>query len=186
MILLVIAATMPAVLVGLPIKMFAEGWLEHSLLAGLLLPVTGIVLLAAAQWRNGNRNYPQMTWRQALIIGCTQAVAILPGLSRSGLTISAGMYLGLAPSASAAFSFLLAIPTIGGAGLLESVSALRSGGFSTPWPMLVTGMALSFVVGLGALWVLDHLLRRGRAQYFAYWCIPVGLTFIAGKLLAWW
>lgn len=181
-----VVATLPAVLVGVPIKMFAEGVLEHALLAGLLLPVTGVVLLAAARFGHGGRAYTELSWSQALLIGCSQAFAVLPGLSRSGLTISTGMYLGLAPTAAGAFSFLMAIPAIAGAGLLESISALRSGGFETAWQLLVAGMVLSFVVGLASIWVLDHMLRRRQAQYFAYWCIPVGLLFAAGKILEVW
>lgn len=179
-------ATMPAVLVGLPIKLWAEGVLESGLVAGLLLPVTGLVLLLAARFRTATGAYQTLGWGRAVLIGCSQAAAILPGLSRSGLTIAAGMSLGLAPGSAATFSFLLAIPAIGGAGLLEAITVYRHGGLTTPWPMLAAGLLLSFAVGLVSLWLLEHLLQRGRAQYFAYWVIPVGLIYSTGKLTQLW
>src|SRR5690606_37621325 len=97
---LLIVATIPAVLVGFPLKMYAEGWLESSLLAGCLLPVTGVILLVAGRFADWPTNYPELSWWRALGIGLSQALAILPGLSRSGTTISAGMCLGLAPGAA--------------------------------------------------------------------------------------
>jgi undecaprenyl-diphosphatase len=183
---LLVVATLPAVVVGFSVKRYAtSAILENPLLAGCLLPVTGLILLWGARYRGSQGEYRELTYRRALWIGLSQAGAILPGLSRSGLTISMGLRVGLAPSAAATFSFLLAIPVIAGAGLLEAVSMIRKEEMTTPWPILLAGMVVSFVVGVASLWALDHLLQRGRVQWFAIWVIPVGILFVAAKLAGW-
>jgi len=101
-----------------------------------------------------------------------QALAILPGISRSGSTISAGLLLGVKPSVAAEFSFLLAVPAIGGAALLsfDDLMALP--------PDLVgqymVGLAVSFLVALGAVHLVLESIRRGKFEYFAYYCFAAG------------
>jgi len=179
---LLVVATIPAVIVGLPAKLFAERWLENPLLAGIFLIVTGIVLLVAARGGRGLADYPALTYRQATLIGMAQAAAILPGLSRSGCTISTGLRIGLSPSAAATFSFLMAIPVIGGACLLESAKLLRAGGLAMPLGHLAIGVVVSFVVGLVSLAWLVRWLERGRFALFAWWCIPLGLAVLVWQL----
>jgi undecaprenyl-diphosphatase len=183
---LLIVGTLPAVIVGLGVEVYAsEAVLENPLLAGCLLPVTGLTLLFGARYRSSRGDYNQMFYRRALWIGLSQAAAIFPGLSRSGLTISMGLRVGLSPSAAATFSFLLAIPVIAGGGLLKAISMVRKGDMTTPLHLLLAGMLVSFVVGVAALWMLDHMLRRGRVQYFALWVIPVGILYVTAKLAGW-
>lgn len=185
-----IAATIPAVILGLGMKASgADAALSSPLLAGCLLPVTGAILIWAGRHGGGAAGCEELTYRQAVVIGLSQALAILPGLSRSGTTISAGLRLGLTPVAAATFSFLMAIPVIGGACFLEIVSlakdAADSGAFSD-WEHLQTlmiGAAIAFTVGLASLWLLVRWLERGRFQYFAWWCIPVGCAVVIWQLL---
>jgi undecaprenyl-diphosphatase len=121
---LLVIGTVPAVGVGIPIKLFASDTiLSNPLLAGVCLIITGGLLAWIGRMPRGEQPYQQLTYRAALGIGLSQAAAIMPGLSRSGTTISIGMRLGLAPTAAATFSFLLAIPAIGGACVLEIGSA---------------------------------------------------------------
>jgi len=121
---LLVIGTLPAVIAGVPIKLFASDTiLSNPLLAGICLIITGGLLAWMGKMPRGQRPYQQLTYRAALGIGLSQAAAIMPGLSRSGTTISIGMRLGLAPTAAATFSFLLAIPAIGGACVLEIGSA---------------------------------------------------------------
>jgi undecaprenyl-diphosphatase len=173
---LLIIGTIPAVVIGLTIKFAFEQLVESALLAGLMLPVTGLILLWAMHGMKGQREYAELTDREALWIGLSQAAAILPGLSRSGTTISAGLQLGLKPEAAATFSFLLAIPAIAGAGLLTTISLARKTGLITPWPYLVVGGVVSFIVGLFALYWLINWLERGKLRLFAWWCIPLGIA----------
>jgi len=173
---LIVLGTLPVVFIGLPLKLWADHWLENPFLAGCLLPVTGLILIWASRQQTGTDTYQQLGWWQAIVIGTSQAFAVLPGLSRSGTTISAGLKLGLTAESAATFSFLLAIPAIGGAGVLETAKLLKGAEMSTPWPLLLMGMGVSFIVGLVSLSWLVRWLEHGKLQYFAYWCIPVGIA----------
>lgn len=186
---LLAVGTIPAVAFGIPIKKYgSEVILENPLLAGCMLPMTGLLLLWAARYKRDKpfQEYQQLSYGKTLLIGLSQAFAILPGISRSGSTISTGLRLGLSPASAATFSFLLAIPVIGGAGLLEMVSLLRDkspeGGTQTPLVYLAIGAAFSFAVGLVALNWLVKWLEKGRLQLFAWWCIPLGVAVIAWQL----
>ena len=175
---LLLAATVPAVGVGLPAKLYGEALLGSAPLTGLCLILTGVVLLVARSTAPGTRHYRELGLVEAVAIGLSQAAAILPGLSRSGCTITTGLRLGLSPISSATFSFLMAIPVIAGACLVESVTIWKEGGISTPVSYLLVGVGISFVVGLGALWWLVRWLERGRFALFAWWCIPLGIVVL--------
>lgn len=175
---LLIVATVPAVIIGLPFKLYAERWLTDPMLAGIFLVVTGEVLLLAERGSRGNAEYSQLSYSQAVLIGFAQAAAILPGLSRSGCTITTGLRLGLQPQAAATFSFLMAIPVIGGACVLELAKIVRAGHLETPVAHLAAGVLISFVVGIAALWWLVRWLERGRFAFFAWWCIPLGIAVV--------
>jgi len=176
-------ATIPAVLVGVPIKKLAEeSVLANPLLAGCLLVVTGVILLVATRLPEGKLEYREISYRQAFVIGLSQAAAILPGLSRSGTTISTGLGLGLKPASAATFSFLMAIPVIGGASLLEAVSLARETQPTTPVLHLLLGAVVACLVGLAALIWLIRWLERGQLQWFAAWCIPLGIAVVIWQL----
>ncbi|MFO7902918.1 MAG: undecaprenyl-diphosphate phosphatase [Pirellulaceae bacterium] len=177
-----IVGTIPAVVLGLGIKLTCEEVIENALLAGLLLPVTGLTLLWAMRWLNGRGEYVELTDRQAFLIGLSQSAAIFPGLSRSGATICAGLRLGLSRQAAATFSFLLAIPAIAGAGLLTVISMATETGVTTAWQHLLIGGIIAFVVGLLALHWLISWLERGRLRLFAWWCIPLGIGVTAWQI----
>ena len=102
--------------------------------------------------------------------------------SRSGTTITAGARLGLSPTAAATFSFLLAIPAIIGACVLQLIEGLGQAETVIPWWQLVIGAGTSFVVGLACLAWLIHWIERGRLHFFAWWCIPVGLAVVYWQL----
>lgn len=183
-------ATVPAVVIGLSMKLTgADELLSSPLLAGCMLPVTGLILIWASRHASGQDECRGLSYRNAALIGASQALAILPGLSRSGTTISTGLRLGLAPTAAATFSFLMAIPVIGGACLLEIIKLVKDGAFTSsagetsPLIHLGIGAAVSYTVGLVSLWLLVKWLERGRFQYFAAWCIPVGIGVIIWQLV---
>jgi undecaprenyl-diphosphatase len=176
---MLVLATIPAVIVGLPVKKFCDQILENVWLAGAMFPVTGAALLYLSYKPTGNVEYPRMTMGQAVWIGISQAAAILPGLSRSGSTIATGVGVGLTRSSAAAFSFLMAVPVIAGAGLLEAIDVWQEGKLSTPISHMLIGAAVSFIVGLGALWCLNRWLERGRLQIFAWYCILLGIAVLA-------
>ena len=201
---LLIVGTLPAAVFGLTLKKLDKayhwGLLESPLAAGLGLIVTGLVLLwgtrprpkpvsstndAASDSDDHGLTYPELTYGQALVIGCFQAIAVLPGVSRSGLTIASSLALvGLRRSDAANFSFLLSIPAVGGAVFLQLVEFAREGtGAQLPWGDLAMGAVVSMLVGFVALRWLLLILRGGKFRYFAYYCIPLGIAVTAWQLL---
>lgn len=181
-VLLGIWATIPAVVVGLGLKYWAKDVLESPLLAGFAFLITGLGLLWTKKLPPGRLECRQLGYRQALWIGFAQALAVLPGISRSGATIVAGLAGGLQRAEAAAFSFLLAIPVIAGAGLLEAVEMLRENSNSLPLNYLGFGMAVSFLVGLAALAWLVRWLEQGRLHWFAYWLFALGPVVILWQM----
>ncbi len=178
-ILTLIYATLPAVFAGLIIKKKFKFIIESPLLAGFMLPLTGFMLLGLQRMKAGELEYQKLPAWKAVVVGLAQAFAILPGISRSGSTIVMGVWLGMRREAAATFSFLMAIPVIGGAMLLEVID---SGGFTMPWQLALLGIGLSFVVGYFSLSVLVRLLDSGKLHWFAYWLIPFGLAIVVWQL----
>jgi undecaprenyl-diphosphatase len=180
---LIVLGTIPAVALVLCCKMFFDEWFEpilkSTLMAGIMLPVTGAALLWAHYRGGGQRDYRELKWTDSLLIGLAQATAILPGLSRSGTTIAAGLSRGMSRASAATYSFLLAIPALAGAGVYEAFSMLKDPKPLSASPVNLTiGAAVSFVVGLAAIAVLTRVLERGRLHYFGWYCIALGLIVI--------
>jgi undecaprenyl-diphosphatase len=193
-ILPIIVATIPAVIVGLGIEKGLPDDTKKWLLESPLLAGFGFLVSAAALWfwgcrREGAIDYPDTPNGTAAAIGLAQASAILPGVSRSAMTISSAIASGMRREASAAFSFLLAIPVIAGAGFLKLLPILKAvvHGYpaptSTPVPTLALGFIISMIVGIAALWLLLRMLRRGRLELFVYYLVPLGLATITWQLM---
>lgn len=181
---LLVIGTLPAVVVGLTIKE-AFPWLIRSpLLAGAMLIVTGCLLVALGKLPKREGAYFRMGWLGALVVGCFQAVAILPGISRSGSTIFGGRLMGLKDEDSVTFSFLLAIPAICGATVL-AIKDLLDGSAATSSlsiSALLVGATCAFVVGIFALRWLIRWSQEDRLHWFACWCIPLGLLIVITHL----
>ncbi len=188
---LVIIATIPAVLVVIGMKLLEKQYgvdiksmiLENSLIAGCCFPITGLILLWCSD-RSGNTLCRDMSWKNAALIGLAQGVAILPGISRSGSTICASLLCGMKRDEAAAFSFLMAIPAIGGGALLEVLELCKEGTHidSHEAGLLAFGTILSCVVGILALKLLLRWLQQGKLKYFAYWLFLIGPTVIIWRL----
>lgn len=177
---LLVIGTLPAVVVGLTIKSQFEWLMRSPLLAGAMLMVTGCLLIVLGRLKPRQGTYPTLTWVGAFAVGCFQAVAILPGISRSGSTILGGRLLGLNNDDSVTFSFLLAIPAISGATTLAVKDLLTEEqpvGTASIGIMLV-GALVAFLVGIIALRWLIRWSREDRLHWFAYWCLPAGLAVI--------
>ncbi len=181
---LLVVGTVPAVLVGVPIELFWEEALGSPLVAGVMLLATGGVLLGLRRLRVREGVDHEATYRDSVWIGLFQAAAVLPGLSRSGSTIFAGIWRGLAPKDAATFSFLLAIPAIAGAAVLKLGSmAIKGTEPTTPWLTLLAGIGVSFVVGWVALVWLVRWVEQGKIWWFAWWCLPLGVVVIGWSLI---
>ncbi|QEG43355.1 Undecaprenyl-diphosphatase [Roseimaritima ulvae] len=172
---LLVVGTVPAAIVGLTIKKKFEFILHSPLLAGCMFLVTGGLLLTLRWLPKGDTSYQSFGWWRALVVGCFQAFAILPGVSRSGSTIVGGRLLGLKNDDAVTFSFLLAIPAILGATVLAVKDLIDAPPSSEGMGVLLSGAVVAFLVGLVSLRWLIRWSRQGRLDWFAYWCIPAGL-----------
>ncbi len=176
---LLVIGTIPAVIVGLTIKYQFDDVMRSPLLASWMLLLTGTMLVVLGRLQPRDGSYQGMSWWASWMIGCFQAFAILPGISRSGSTILGGRLLGLNHDDSVTFSFLLAIPAILGATVLtlkdlwDDQAAGAAIDFSGT--ELLLGAVVSFLVGIVALKWLIGWSRQDRLHWFAGWCIPVGL-----------
>lgn len=179
---LLAVGTLPAAVVGLTISLAAPGLVESPLLAGCMLLVTAGLLWWGGTRPPGQIDYREMRHWQALVIGLVQAAAVLPGLSRSGSTIVAGLGVGLKREAAATFSFLLSIPVIAGAVLLHSIQLASDPSTAVEPAAMLAGVAVSFGVGVAALCWLLRWLNRGRLWYFAVWCLLAGVAVLAWQL----
>ncbi len=169
---LIILGSVPAAVVGILFDEFIEELFGSPRLTSLALLATGVFLFFTKTHSSGGRVEAAMTWRDALIIGLCQAVSIVPGISRSGATITSALFLGIEREQAARFSFLLSIPAIGGAFVLK---AKHLADISVPdlLPFLI-GTAAAAGAGLLALGWLLRLVRRGNLRGFAYYCWAVG------------
>jgi undecaprenyl-diphosphatase len=176
----IVVATLPVVVVGLLLRDRIETAFGSSLVVGVALCVTAALLWVTPRVDQGSVELPQVSLWQALVIGLFQAIAPVPGVSRSGSTIVGGLVAGLNRDASATFSFLIAIPAIGGAATLEVVKLLKQGPISqSQWGAYAAGMSIAFVVGVLALrWLLKVVSAR-KLHYFAWYCLGVGLLTIS-------
>lgn len=164
-----VIGTLPAGVVGLTLKEFFETAFSHQGVTSAMLLVTGLILLATRFARKGNSRVGLLS---AIVMGIGQALAIMPGISRSGSTIAAGMFAGVEPSKAAEFSFLLAIPAILGATVLEFESLFQLDSHLLGKYLL--GAGLAFLVGLFAVYAVMATVRRGKLEYFAYYCFAAG------------
>lgn len=173
--LAILVGTIPAGIIGFEFHdQIAEAFRDPKLVAVNLI-VTGLILFLTRFTRGADPKRLGMV--SGFIVGLAQSVAILPGISRSGSTISAGLFLRLSPSLAARFSFLLSIPVIAGAALLESKTVLRQGMEMGFGPFLV-GMAAAAIAGYFTIKLLLRIIERGRFSWFAFYCFAVGIAGI--------
>jgi len=179
---LLIVGTLPVGVIGLMLDRWNPHLLESPLLAGAMLVATGVLLLWGRRHAGGNTPYHEIRYSQAFAVGLAQSLGLLPGISRSGVTIVSGMAVGLRPDAAATFSFLLAIPAIGGACVLELIRMSQHNGPSLSGAVVLLGALTSFGVGLVSLVWLLRWIQQGWLHRFAYWCIPLGIVVIGWQL----
>jgi undecaprenyl-diphosphatase len=175
---ILVLATIPAVLAGLLLKDPIERVFGSPLATGLLLYGTAILLVIAEFVGKRIRQIENITWVDGLIIGLFQVISLLPGISRSGSTISGGMIRNLERPAAARFSFLMSIPVMLGAGTLAIIDLIKLPSFSAQIPTLLVGFITSAVVGyLSIRWLLGYLVTR-RLFPFAIYCAVVSTSVI--------
>lgn len=162
----------PAAAVGLLFKDTIEAAFANSHIAAVFLIVTGVLLLSTYLRKHSDRDLSPVS---AFVIGCAQAVAILPGISRSGSTISAGLWCGVKPALAAEFSFLLSIPAVLGAIILTLTDVWGTGQLGVPH---LVGAFVAAVTGYYALRLVFAFLRGGRFGLFGVYCVVVGVLAV--------
>ena len=180
MVMLIIIATVP-----LSVMVFLQDAVNqlfsNSIMVSCALLATGFILFFSDRMARGHKTAKNATVADALIVGCGQALAVIPGLSRSGTTISVGMMRGFDRAFAVRFSFLMSLPAVLGANVLEIKDALASNFPIEELPMYLVGVAVSAVVGYFAIRLVKSLSDKGKFGKFAYYCWAVGLgSLVAG------
>lgn len=171
-----IIATIPGAIGGLLLEKKAETAFRAPALTAIALIVMGIVLWLVDRMASQERKLESMTWVDALVIGCAQVVALIPGVSRSGSTITAGRALKFDRESAAIFSFLMSMPIIAAAVVLKGPEVLRTGGFGIE---LVVGVLASAISGWLAIAVLLRYVSRHSYGVFALYRVLLGLVVLA-------
>lgn len=179
---LLIAATVPAALAGLLLNDLVENYARSALVIGLTSIVFGLALAHADRYQTGVRQVPaeltELTWRQAMIIGCSQALALIPGTSRSGVTMTAALYCGLSRAQAARFSFLLSIPIIFASGVLRALDA-GNGNQDLDWGIQAYAVGLSALVALLCIHFFLRLISRIGYLPFVLYRVVLGVILLA-------
>lgn len=183
MILMLILATLPLVLV-LPIKDHVENLYTNTFFIAFALVVTGLLLFLSDRMKRGTKDAKSATMVDALLVGAAQAVAVVPGLSRSGTTISAGLARGFERAFAVKFSFLMSIPAVLGANILSIVDAIKAGIDTSLLPVYLVGVLVAMVSGYAAIRLLRYIAQKGRFGGFAYYCLGAGLVTLILSLTA--
>lgn len=183
LVLLLILGTLPLFLV-LPIEDFVEELGASPMFVSVMLLVTGCILFLSDRCGGGRKNGRTATVKDVLLVGLAQGAATIPGLSRSGTTISAGMALGFERNFAVRFSFLLSLPAVLGATLLKVVKVAGAGEIDMNLlPMYLTGMAVAGVVGYFSISLVKLLASKGKFGMFAYYCWIAGTVSLAARFL---
>ena len=170
-----VLGTVPAILVALVARDWVEQQFESPLVVGVCLLTTGAIVWSTRYTLNRGQ-HAEPTWLGALIIGCGQAFAILPGITRSGTTVAVALALGLAPLAAAEFSFLLGVVAIAGAAvlMLPELTGLPDALITT----IGFGSIAALISGLIALWLFVWMLREQRFHIFAWYAWALGAAVL--------
>ena len=180
LVLFILAGSVPTALIGMGLKNFEEILFTSARLVGVMLLVTGTILWGSRRfYRTGATGIP-MDLKRALIIGISQGMAVIPGISRSGTTIACGMFCGLDRQTAARFSFLLSIPAILGAECLSILESLDQGVRLDA--AVVYGTLAAFVSGLIALKLLIRLVHAGKFHLFAPYCWGIGILVLLSTI----
>ena len=179
--LMLVIATLPLVLI-VPINGLVGGLYYQSWFIGVAFMLTGCLLFVSDKMTPGHKTEKNMRIRDALIIGCCQCVATIPGLSRSGTTITAGIATGLDRGFAMRFSFLLSIPAVLGANVLSIVDAIREGFDASLLPIYLVGMLAAVISGIGAILLMKLISRKSKFGFFTYYCWAAGIITLVLSL----
>ena len=182
MVMLIIIATVP-LFVMVFLQDAVNQLFSNSIMVSCALLATGFILFFSDRMARGHKTAKNATVADALIVGCGQALAVIPGLSRSGTTISVGMMRGFDRAFAVRFSFLMSLPAVLGATILKAVDVVQEGGVDLSLlPKYLLGMAFAGVVGYFSIGLVNLLTAKGKFGAFAYYCWGAGALFLVLSL----
>lgn len=174
----IIVGSIPAAVAGLTMEDRLEKIFGRPMSAAIFLIGTAILLVAGERAVSGRKDLRELGWLDAIIIGLFQMLALLPGISRSGSTIAAGLWRGLNRDTAARYSFLLGIPAIVGAGLLAASDILAADDLGIQWPLLLASFSSAAISGYVCIRFLLNWLRNRSLYLFAAYCAVFGLLYL--------
>ncbi len=180
---MVAIGSVPAAIVGITAKHVIEELFASVTAVGVFLLVTGTVLYVTRLKTAGRVDILRISPPLALLIGCAQALALAPGISRSGMTISAGLLAGMKRDDAARFSFLLSIPAVSGAALVDVLESLGAHNGGIPFSVLIAGALAAAFSGYFAIRGLLRMVAHGRVYIFAYYTWMLGVLVIIWQVL---
>ncbi len=169
---LLLIGTVPAIVLGLSFNAYVERAFSSPAFASTMLILTGMFLFST---RFSRVRKKEADFTDAVLVGLAQALALLPGISRSGFTIGTALFRGVDRGKSAEFSFLLSLPAILGASLLKLKETLEGNPTSYEFALYLIGGLVAFLCGYVAIKFLLGVLKKGKFQNFAYYCLGVGI-----------
>ena len=180
---LIIVTSVPTAILGLALSSFTEMAAKTLIMPGIGLLITAILLLLMDGKKGGKKKAKATTYKDAGVIGIVQGIATFPGISRSGSTIAACLFLGLDRSFAVKYSFLASVPAIVGANLLELRHIGGNEINGTLIAYYLVGMVVSGVVGYICVRFMINIVKKSKYQYFAYYCAGIGIISIVGYFL---
>ncbi len=177
----IIVSMIPVAIVGLFFKDYVEKLFENEIIfVGLALMVTASLLIMSQMVKKSDKELNPL---KAFVVGIAQAIAIIPGLSRSGSTIATGLLLGVKRETIARFSFLMVIIPVIGESMLEIVKGDFSASSTIPFYVLLVGFIGAFVSGLVACKAMISIVKKAKLQYFAFYCFFLGIGILLYSIL---
>lgn len=181
----IVAATIPGGIIGFILDKYAEDFLTKPLIIAIALIVMGIILYLVDKNAKSETDYENMTFKQTFLIGLSQALAFIPGVSRSGITMTTGRAMGVKRESTAKYSFMLSAP------IVLAATVFKLGDFidyfavasTTGIIAFVLGVLVSFIVGIIVIKFLLNYLKKGSFKIFAVYRVVVGLLVIAWLIL---
>lgn len=177
LIAMIVIGTLPLFAI-LPVKDFVEGLSQNTYFIGGALLVTGFLLVACDRVRKGRKSEGDAPMKDALLVGIGQAIATCPGISRSGMTISMGCFCGFERKFAVRFAFLLSIPAVLGANILEIADVVENGVDPALLPVYFVGVAVAAVSGYLCIRLLKMIAEKGKFGAFSYYCWAMGVVTI--------
>jgi len=178
----ILLSMLPAMIVGILFKDLFEGLNQSGLSLGFGFIITGVVLLVTSKITIGKRNLEKMKWYDALIIGFAQAIAIVPGISRSGMTMVTSLSRKLKKQLAINFAFLMSVPVIAGGFLLELLDVFKEDVSNINVLPIIVGMIFAGVFGYFAIKLLIKLVMNGKLYYFSYYVFALALFVLIDQL----